>query len=436
MEKKYNIVFKGKLVLGYHIQDVRDELAAKFKLDGMALGRLFSGDPQILKRALDLDTAQKFLQMMEKIGARCEMEAFDPARKISSQSKESINKTSDGQITCPKCGFRQERSEVCSRCGLLIRKYKTKDTPLPEPEPEAEEEPPTTEDAKEPYSATSPPQPKSVKQRLAFISGLSSWTKWLLVGILWIVLIVVIFVIAVPSVVEQKKKAALKANTREAAIERKIQTEDAVLRPTFSAEFGEIRVGTAFITHFEENNQYLLVTAHGLFGSRGGLSKEYKWDELSRIISKVKAISIGNPSKMVLTNTWLEVPDAAPSKTYDSTQDIAALYLISDFGMGSLPLSQALPTVDEKVWLLAEMPNRGKQFRFSARISEVNEKAVQYIFDDADLDPGSVIGAPVVNAESKVVAINTMLISKDNKLIGIGNPAPTARQKLLSAMAQ
>ncbi|RPI74488.1 MAG: hypothetical protein EHM45_18815 [Desulfobacteraceae bacterium] len=255
-------------------------------------------------------------------------------------------------------------------------------------------------------------------------------------GILWVVLMVVIFSIAVPSCREERKKNAAKTKGQEAVIERPIQTEDAVLKPTFSTDFGEVRVGTAFIVQFDENGQYLLVTAHSLFGRRGGLSREYKWNELSRVISNVKAGSIGNPAKMVMTSAWLAVPEAEPSKMYDSSQDVAALYLISDFGMGHFEFSETLPKIGEEVWLMTQMPNRSQQFRFSATVLAADEKAIQYVFTDAELDPGSVLGAPVLNAESKVMAINTALIAQDNKLIGIGNPAPTARQKLLKAMAR
>ena len=108
MEKKYNIVFKGELVLGYHIQDVRSELATKFKLDGMAIGKLFSGDPQIIKKAVDLNTAQKFLQMMEKIGARCEMEVFDPALTGVPRPAEIVKQATETQFACPNCGFKLE----------------------------------------------------------------------------------------------------------------------------------------------------------------------------------------------------------------------------------------------------------------------------------------------------------------------------------------
>ena len=128
MEKKYNIVFKGKLVLGYHIQDVRNELAAKFKLDNMALGKLFSKDPQILKKAVDLDTAQKFLQMMEKIGARCEMEVFDPALKAAQRPAESMNQATDGPFTCPKCGFKQKKSDDNKPAKKKAKKAKTAKT--------------------------------------------------------------------------------------------------------------------------------------------------------------------------------------------------------------------------------------------------------------------------------------------------------------------
>jgi len=436
MEKKYNIVFKGKTVLGYHIQDVRNELAAKFKLDGMALGKLFSRDPQILKKAVDLDTAQKFLQMMEKIGARCEMEVVDSTRKAGPRSTERGPKTTEGLYACPRCGFRQQKSDVCGKCGVLIGKYRIKEAPLPEPDPEPQKKTPPAEEAKRPEPRKSPARSGPGKQLSAYFDKFPGWGKWLAVGILWVVLIVVIFGIAVPSCREDRKKSALKKKGQESIIARPIQTEDAVLKPVFSTDFGEVRVGTAFIAHFDENGQYLLVTAHSLFGPRGGLSREYKWNELSRIISNVKAISIGNPAKMVMTSAWLAVPEAAPSKMYDSSQDIAALYLISDFGMGHFEFSETLPKIGEEVWLMTQMPNRSQQFRFSATVIEADEKAIQYVFTDAELDPGSVLGAPVLNSKSKVIAINTVLISKDNKLIGIGNPAATARQKLLKAMAQ
>ncbi|RPI74487.1 MAG: DUF2628 domain-containing protein [Desulfobacteraceae bacterium] len=521
MEKRYNIVFKGELVLGYHIQDVRDALSAKFKIDGMALGRLFSGKPQIIKKAVDPDTARKFLLMMEKIGARCKMEPVDPDSRAAGSFEEKNNQAAGAQAPCPKCGWRQKKSEVCEKCGLLIAKYKAKDASGPGSEsqedvlatplnPEADWATFIGPNAdlylnkfvyfhnrgEDRFAATwhwpafftgfwwflyrkmylwalisllatlipcvgfltlitcgltahylyylqvkkktagfkFPSSSKPDKQKLAALGGTHPWVRWVFIVLLGIGIMGIIAAIVVPIILNPQRQTAPTGKQPESLFTRQMQAEDAVLKPVFSTDFGNIQVGTAFITHLPEKNQYVLVTAHSLFGSRGGFPKDYNWDELATDIRTVKATSIGNPSKMVLTSSWLSIPGAGFSKIYDGSLDLAALYLISDFGMGSLPLSQTLPKKGEKVWLITEMPARGKQFRFAAVIVEVNQDLVQYVFENNQLDPGSVIGAPVLNAESKVVAINTVIILNDHQLIGIGNPAPKARQKLLGAM--
>lgn len=69
----YNITFQGKLLYGYEQDEVRNNLAKLTKFDEQMLNRLFSGEKVVLKKELDLTTAERYKEVLDKTGARCEI---------------------------------------------------------------------------------------------------------------------------------------------------------------------------------------------------------------------------------------------------------------------------------------------------------------------------------------------------------------------------
>ncbi|MFH1885344.1 MAG: hypothetical protein ABIJ95_07740 [Pseudomonadota bacterium] len=124
-EVRYCVVYKGDLQEGRDPEVVKKDLADLFKLSGDKAEKLFSGDPVVVKKDTDEQTANRYKELFELAGAICDVEIWDPDRvePSSVSAPPGPEQAGDGRIICPKCGFTQEDADSCARCGVVIRKY-------------------------------------------------------------------------------------------------------------------------------------------------------------------------------------------------------------------------------------------------------------------------------------------------------------------------
>ncbi len=82
-EPLFDIIFRGDIVLGHNIVEVKAELAKLFKVDAAKIEGLFSGAAKPLKRGLDQARAEKYKEILTKVGALVEIKAvtIEPAIK-------------------------------------------------------------------------------------------------------------------------------------------------------------------------------------------------------------------------------------------------------------------------------------------------------------------------------------------------------------------
>ncbi len=78
-EKKFRVVFSGKLAEGETLQKEKQQLAALFKIPEEKADALFKKNRSIIKQDLDLKTAQKYVQALASRGAVCMIEPMAPA---------------------------------------------------------------------------------------------------------------------------------------------------------------------------------------------------------------------------------------------------------------------------------------------------------------------------------------------------------------------
>ncbi|MES2676026.1 MAG: hypothetical protein V4660_17440 [Pseudomonadota bacterium] len=74
-EQQYDIIFRGDIVLGHQLADVKLRLQHLFKADAAKVDSLFSGRPVPLKRGLDLSSAQKYREALINAGVQIELVA-------------------------------------------------------------------------------------------------------------------------------------------------------------------------------------------------------------------------------------------------------------------------------------------------------------------------------------------------------------------------
>lgn len=72
-EQRYDLIFRGDIVLGQDLGEVKARLQQLFKADAARIDALFSGRPVPLKRNLDEETAKKYQQVLAKAGAEVSM---------------------------------------------------------------------------------------------------------------------------------------------------------------------------------------------------------------------------------------------------------------------------------------------------------------------------------------------------------------------------
>ena len=86
----FDIIFRGDIVFGHQLADVKLKLQQLFKADSAKIDALFTGRPVPLKRNLDEATANKYREVLLKAGAMVEVCSSDkspanaPAKPIVS----------------------------------------------------------------------------------------------------------------------------------------------------------------------------------------------------------------------------------------------------------------------------------------------------------------------------------------------------------------
>jgi hypothetical protein len=159
-------------------QEVKEKLAAFFKMTPEKMDALFQGKPVVVKKGLDNETALKYKSVFELAGATCRIEGVEeedeipahmiegmegadgedeipahmiedrpytdeeediPAHMIEdrayAEEKEDLQtppvEASGGaseasaqeSMVCPKCDYEQEKARTCVRCGVVVDRF-------------------------------------------------------------------------------------------------------------------------------------------------------------------------------------------------------------------------------------------------------------------------------------------------------------------------
>jgi len=70
-EKKYHVVFSGDVAQGEAIPNVKERMAALFKTSAASIESLFNKKIAVIKKDVDQETAQKYVQLIRRTGAIC-----------------------------------------------------------------------------------------------------------------------------------------------------------------------------------------------------------------------------------------------------------------------------------------------------------------------------------------------------------------------------
>lgn len=90
-DQQFDVFFRGDIVAGQAVAEVKERLAGLFKLETAQVEQLFSGRPTAIRRNLDEASAGKYEQALLKIGALAELR---PAKIADTPAVQSIAETS------------------------------------------------------------------------------------------------------------------------------------------------------------------------------------------------------------------------------------------------------------------------------------------------------------------------------------------------------
>jgi hypothetical protein len=73
MEQKYSVIFEGKVAPGQRPDQVREKLAAAFKVDAATVAKMFNGQ-KMVRKELTAEQAARYRKVFESAGAVCRVE--------------------------------------------------------------------------------------------------------------------------------------------------------------------------------------------------------------------------------------------------------------------------------------------------------------------------------------------------------------------------
>ena len=90
-DQQFDVFFRGDIVAGQAVVEVKERLAGLFKLEAAQVEQLFSGRPTAIRRNLDEASARKYEQALLKIGALAELR---PAKVEETPAVQAVAETS------------------------------------------------------------------------------------------------------------------------------------------------------------------------------------------------------------------------------------------------------------------------------------------------------------------------------------------------------
>ncbi|MGH1441199.1 MAG: hypothetical protein ACRBBR_13865 [Cellvibrionaceae bacterium] len=103
-----SVIFRGDIVLGEHLPDVKQKLKKIFNVNDARIDNLFTGKPVPLKTKLSLAEAEKYKTILQQAGIIVSIETKNettadktPASKVAVQNKQhqTVNNVSTGNAT-------------------------------------------------------------------------------------------------------------------------------------------------------------------------------------------------------------------------------------------------------------------------------------------------------------------------------------------------
>ncbi|MET0027564.1 MAG: BPSS1780 family membrane protein [Candidatus Thiodiazotropha sp.] len=216
MAEGYKVIFTGELKPNTDQQRLIALFSQKFNLGPEKAQKLIQGGRSVaLKKGLELEKAEKYMEALEKLGMVMELDPkpTPPAPTFSSGlALEDIDSGDDDATEvlepstvdrCPKCGSTQMEMGICQSCGIVAAKYIAAQVRGANQESEEDDDEPVETPDNDPYTPPDAdleeplegemvgPRSVSIGRPFAWIAG--GWglfkeapLAWILALVIWV----------------------------------------------------------------------------------------------------------------------------------------------------------------------------------------------------------------------------------------------------------
>jgi hypothetical protein len=216
-----------------------------------------------------------------------------------------------------------------------------------------------------------------------------------------------------------------------------LSAEAFAFQPSFATSAGnEFQAGKLVIAKVPSAPGGLLgLSCIHIFGPDGGLPSQIASDALPKFLKKTTLIAAdGGRTEL---GAPLPVPGARPfvsdgRSLPNASTDLSVFRAPAELADHALELAAGDPAVGDRVWLLARLAGGAPPdvYLHPAHVRVVSDKLLGYEFENSQLNLNATSGAPVVNAQGKVVALNIGGGLRGGKLNVFGNPIGSMRKKI------
>ncbi len=212
-----------------------------------------------------------------------------------------------------------------------------------------------------------------------------------------------------------------------------------VFGQTFVTDTGQIGAGTGFFARLPDYPRPILLTALHVLGPAGGLPKDVLPTEVPKVVKRLQLQDCFDATRTLsFTSEPLVIPEAAPLGKEGKAGDILAFWAPAKAKVHVLSLAAEAPKKGDPLWLVALVAEGPREQRLHPATMEglTDQGGYTYWFDDPKLTKRSMrgtSGAPVINAQGRLVAIHSGSGEQDGKLFGGGNPVERFKPYLEAA---
>lgn len=199
-----------------------------------------------------------------------------------------------------------------------------------------------------------------------------------------------------------------------------------VFEPRWATDTGTIQAGKAFAVNLDGCLNPLLVSALHLFGPSGGLPQQIEAVDLKKRVLQIELRSIAKPANTISFKAISVTPDGAVVGKMPMTGigDFASFSAPQSMRRFALNVVTSLPAIGQRLLVVTSVLGSAGPFVFEAEVRGFQDGYLVYQFITPGFKVQATSGAPVLNLEGQVVAINLRGgTGRNGETFGSANPA-------------